>query len=160
MKRPLRVTTMVVAAVALLAGVVIGFMPVKASITQLQPQLRLLSVACGNGYLQTTPPVLQGNLVQLSDEPGVYLPRDSYAQQCTNAVGWRRYGAWALTVVGVLGLAFTVAGANSRSGPRRPGPSGNAPSGRDVAARKRDGDDEDGPAASAGSRGAHRRSDG
>ena len=116
MKRSLGVVTMVVAAVVLVTGIVIGLMPVKASITQLQPELRLLSVSCGNGYLQIPPPVVQGNLVQLPDEPGVYLTKDTFSQQCSSAVGWRKYAAWGLTAIGVLGLAIALSSANSRSG--------------------------------------------
>jgi hypothetical protein len=180
MKRSLGIVTMVVAAVVLVAGVVIGLMPVKASIIQLQPQLRLLSASCGNGYLQTTPPVLQGNLVQLPDEPGVYLAKDSYAQQCAHAVGWRKYVAWALTAIGVLGLAVTLAGANSRSGPeptvqrgvparsKKQASKGNRAATKHAAKDNEEAaeyageyahDEAQDPPASAGSGGAHRRRD-
>jgi hypothetical protein len=173
MKLSLGVVTMVVAALVLVAGVVLGLLPVKASITQLQPQLRLLSVGCGNGYLQTTPPVLRGNLVELPDEPRVYLPKDRYAQQCANAVGWRKYGAWGLTALGVLGLAITLAGAGSprlssaRSGSKKSAASKKSGSKKSEApkkkpapkspARKSTETDVDGPSAPAGSGGAHRR---
>jgi hypothetical protein len=161
MKLSLGVVTMVAAALVLAAGVVLGLLPVQASITQLQPELRLLSVSCGNGYLQTTPPVLRGNLVELPDERGVYLPKDSYAQQCANAVGWRKYGAWGLTGLGVLGLASTLAGAGSpRSSSARPGskkaPAPKKPAPKKPAPRPTE-TDVDGSAAPAGSGGAHRR---
>jgi hypothetical protein len=179
MKRSRGVVTMAAAAVVLLAGVVLGLMPVTAQITQLQPELRLLSAACGNGYLQTTPQVRAGNLVELPDEPGVYLPKDSYAQQCSSTVGWRKYAAWGLTVLGVLALAFTFARNAApkspvepeparRGGSRRASDAGRATAPRQRAAGRADGDTDDPDArdpdgddpAAAGSGGAHRRRQG
>jgi hypothetical protein len=106
---------MVLATVVLVAGVVLGLLPVKATIVQLEPALRQLTVGCGNGYLTTTPPVQPGNLVELPGEPGVFLPRDNYASQCASAVGWHRYASWGLTALGVLGLAVALASSSGGS---------------------------------------------
>lgn len=119
-----RVAVIAVSALALLAGVLLGLFPIQASMIQISPVLRELSVACGNGYLATTPPVHPGDLVELPGEPGVYLPQASYQTHCGEAVGWRRYGAWSLTALGALGLAVTFAAA------RTPGSSGFAGSAR------------------------------
>jgi hypothetical protein len=93
------------------AGVVLGFLPVRATLTQIVPELRLVTVSCGNGYLQATPPVQPGDLVALPGEAGVYLPRTTYAEHCGEAAGWRRYAAWGLTALGALGLAITFSSA-------------------------------------------------
>lgn len=149
---------MVVAAVVLVAGVVLGLLPVKATIVQLEPALRQLTVGCGNGYLTTTPPVQHGNLVELPGEPGVFLPKDNYADQCASAVGWHRYASWGLTALGVLGLAIALAGSSGRSRgtggkrrPRRGGPAAEAPAAPPVDATG----DPSAPAVSG--RGVHRR---
>jgi hypothetical protein len=122
-----RIAVIGVSALALLAGVLLGLFPIQASIIQISPVVRELSVSCGNGYLATTPPVHPGDLVELPGEPGVYLPRASYQTHCGEAVGWRRYGAWGLTALGALGLAVTFAAA------RTPGSSGSAESSRSAA---------------------------
>jgi hypothetical protein len=114
----------------------------------------------------------------------VYLPKDSYVRQCAHAVGWHKYVAWALTAIGVLGLAISVAGASSQSGPeptakrRAPARSKNDSTGKHAdtehAGAEHAGtkhavaeqgevdedaaeDEAEGPATSTGSGGAHRR---
>jgi hypothetical protein len=108
MKLSRRVFTIAVSALLLVAGVVIGLLPITATMTQVKPELRLLSVSCGNGFLLTTPSVQRGDLVALPGEEDVFLPRDSYAAHCSDAAGWRRYAAWGLTGIGVLGLALAL----------------------------------------------------
>jgi hypothetical protein len=126
-----RVAVIAVSALALLAGVLLGLFPIQASMTQISPELRRLSVSCGNGYLGTTPATYPGDVVELPGEPGVFLPRASYDTHCDEAVGWRRYAAWGLTALGALGLAVTVAGA------RTPAPAGSPRRGRGGAHRAR-----------------------
>ncbi|WP_028934225.1 hypothetical protein [Pseudonocardia spinosispora] len=109
-------------ALVLVAGVVMGLLPVTASITQVKPQLRLLTAECGNGFLLTTPPVLPGDLVALPSERDVFLPRQTYADHCSDAVGVRRYASWGLTALGVLGLAVTLAGGSSAPSTPKPRP--------------------------------------
>jgi len=47
-----RIAVIAVSAVLLVVGVVLGFTPVKATMTEIEPDLRLLTVSCGNGFLQ------------------------------------------------------------------------------------------------------------
>ena len=163
MKLSRGVLIIAVSAVVLVVGVVLGLLPVKASLTQVRPQLRLLTVSCGNGYLQVTPPVQAGDLVALPDERGVFLPKQSFTAHCSEAVGWRRLAAWGLTGLGVLGLAVAFASASGSSGAsapaapkrsRRAGPP--AKPGRradsDVLDDPDDPDDPDAPSRLAGSR--------
>jgi hypothetical protein len=96
-------------AIVLAAGLVIGLLPVSATLTEISPQLRLVTASCGDGYLPASPPVRPGDLVEQPAEPPVLLPRTSYAEHCTLAVGWRRYVSWILTVLGALGLAVCLA---------------------------------------------------
>ncbi|HZZ47813.1 MAG TPA: hypothetical protein VFE65_13085 [Pseudonocardia sp.] len=110
-----KVLTMAVGAIVLVAGVWLGLTPIKASITQIKPELRLLSVSCGNGYLGVVPPVQHGNLVELPDEAGVYLPQATFDQHCSSAVGWRKYASWGLTGLGVLALAIAIAASSAGS---------------------------------------------
>lgn len=120
MKVSRRVITIAVSALVLVAGVVMGLLPVTASITQVKPQLRLLTAECGNGFLLTTPPVLPGDLVALPSERDVFLPKQTYADHCSDAVGVRRYASWGLTALGVLGLAVTLAGGSSAPSTPKP----------------------------------------
>lgn len=164
MKVSRRVVAIAVSALVLVAGVVIGLLPVSASITQVKPQLRLLTAECGNGFLLTTPPVLPGDLVALPSERDVFLPRQAYVDHCADAVGWRRYAAWGLTAVGVLGLAVTLAGGGSAPSSRAPK---RAQAAKPVQAAKREPEDEEpeiesssdepGSSPTASSGGAHRR---
>jgi uncharacterized membrane protein YgcG len=119
-----RIAVVTVSAVLLVAGVVLGFMPVKTQLTEIQPELRLLNVSCGNNFLRASLPALPGNLVALPEEPGVYLPRADYDAHCGAAAGWKRYVAWGLTALGALGLALTFSAARTPSGPGSPRPSG------------------------------------
>jgi len=127
-----RVAVIAVSVLLLVVGVVLGFLPVRATLTQIEPELRLLTVSCGNGYLQAAPPVQPGDLVGLPDEPGVLLPRASYAAHCAGSAGWKRYAAWGLTALGALGLAITYSGARTPSGPdgSAPAPPVGGPSAR------------------------------
>jgi heme exporter protein D len=104
-----RIAIVVLSLVLLVAGVVLGFTPARATLTEVAPQLRQINVTCGNAYLRHTPPTQAGDLVALPDEAGVLAPRSAYVANCDAAIGWRRWAAWALTVLGVLGLAITFA---------------------------------------------------
>jgi hypothetical protein len=154
---------MAVGAIVLVAGVWLGLMPVKASITQIKPELRLLSVSCGNGYLGVVPPIQHGNLVELPDEAGVFLPQETFDQHCSSAVGWRKYASWALTGLGVLALAIAIAASSAGSStssrsrrpePRNSGEQGDAPAVREPSQVGADTSDD---AASPRPRGAHHR---
>lgn len=99
----------VLSAVVLVGGVVLGLLPVHTTLTQVAPELRLLTVSCGDGYLGGSPTARPGDLVELPVDGGVLLPRSAYTAHCDEAVGgWRRPLAWALTAVGALGLAAGV----------------------------------------------------
>jgi hypothetical protein len=98
------------------AGVVLGFLPVTATLTQITPHPRLVTVSCGNGYLRAIPPAQPGDLVALPGETGVYLPRGTYAAHCGQAAGWKPYAAWGLTALGALGLAIAFSAAGAPSG--------------------------------------------
>jgi hypothetical protein len=125
-----RIAVVTVSAVLLVAGVALGFMPVRTQLTEIQPELRLLNVSCGNNFLQASLPELPGNLVALPEEPGVYLPRADFDAHCGAAAGWKRYVAWGLTALGALGLALTFSAARTPNGPGSPRPSGSGgPSG-------------------------------
>jgi len=100
-------------AIVLAAGLVIGFVPVSTTLTEISPQLRLVPVSCGNGYLPASPSARPGDVVELPAQPPVLLPRTSYAQHCALAVGWRRFASWILTVLGALGLAVCLASART-----------------------------------------------
>ncbi|HEX4252707.1 MAG TPA: hypothetical protein VH008_32895 [Pseudonocardia sp.] len=115
-----RIAVIAVSAVLLVVGVVLGFIPVKATMTEIEPELRLLTVSCGNGFLQASPPLQAGDLVALPQNPVVYLPRADYATHCAEAAGWKRYAAWGLTAVGALGLAITFSAARTPSAPGLP----------------------------------------
>jgi hypothetical protein len=128
MSSPRRFTVVAVSVLLLGAGVVLGFLPVRATLTQIAPELRLVTVSCGNGYLQATPPTQPGDLVALPGESGVYLPRGTYVEHCGEAAGWRRYAAWALTALGALGLAITFSAARTPVGPEPAGAGGSSPS--------------------------------
>jgi hypothetical protein len=154
---------MAVGAIVLVAGVWLGLTPVKASITQIKPELRLLSVSCGNGYLGVVPPVQHGNLVELPDEAGVFLPQATFDEHCSSAVGWRKYASWGLTGLGVLALAIAIAASSAASsgparsrgaGPRQSGEPAGGPSAREHSQVGADTSDE---AASTRARGAHHR---
>lgn len=131
-----RVAVIAVSALALVAGVWLGLLPIKASMTMISPDLRLLTVSCGNGYLGAGLSVHPGDLVEIPGEHAVYLPKASYDAYCRDAVGWRRYGAWGLTGLGVLGLAMTLAtartpGSSALAGAARAGASARGASGPD-----------------------------
>jgi hypothetical protein len=126
MSSPRRFTVVAVSVLLLGAGVVLGFLPVRATLTQIAPELRLVTVSCGNGYLQATPPTQPGDLVALPGESGVYLPRSTYVEHCGEAAGWRRYAAWALTALGALGLAITFSAARPPAGPEPVGAGGSS----------------------------------
>jgi len=118
-----RIAVIAVSAVLLVMGVVLGFTPVKATMTEIEPDLRLLTVSCGNGFLQASPPLQPGDLVALPQDPVVYLPRADYATHCAEAAGWKRYAAWGLTAIGALGLAITFSASRTPSAPGLPRPS-------------------------------------
>lgn len=101
------------AAIVLAAGLVIGLIPVSTALTEISPQLRLVTISCGDGYLPARPPAGPGDLVELPAQPPVLLPGASYAEHCALAVGWRRYVSWILTVLGALGLAVCLARART-----------------------------------------------
>lgn len=127
-----RVAVIALSVLALVAGAWLGLMPIKASMTQISPELRILSVSCGNGYLGAGLAVHPGDLVEIPGEHAVYLPKVDYDTHCGEAVGWRRYAAWALTGLGALGLAMTLAGARppTSAGSVRPSGSGSTGSSR------------------------------
>lgn len=108
-----RVAVIAVSVLALLAGGWLGLLPIKATMTQISPVLRQMSVSCGNGYLGSSLPVHPGGLVEIPGEHAVYLPKAAYDTHCGEAVGPRRYAAWGLTALGVLGLAMTFAAART-----------------------------------------------
>jgi len=135
-----RIAVITISGLLLVAGVVLGFLPVKATLTQIAPELRLITVPCGNVYLRNIPPTQPGDLVALPGEQGVYLPRASYVEHCSEAVGWRRYAAWGLTAIGALGLAITFAAARTPVGPGGPRSSRRSPGSSDGAARSEDSD--------------------
>jgi len=112
-----RVAVIAVSVLLLVVGVVLGFMPVNATLTEIAPHMRLITVPCGNVYLRNIPPTQPGDLVALPGESGVYLPRASYVEHCSESVGWRRYAAWGLTAIGALGLAITFSAARTPVGP-------------------------------------------
>ena len=118
-----RIAVIAVSAVLLVVGVVLGFTPIKATMTEIEPQLRLLTVSCGNGFLQASPPLQPGDLVALPQDPVVYLPRADYATHCGEAAGWKRYAAWGLTALGALGLAIAFSASRTPSAPGLPRPS-------------------------------------
>jgi hypothetical protein len=153
-----RIAVVTVSTVLLVAGVALGFMPVRTQLTEIQPELRLLNVSCGNNFLQASLPELPGNLVALPEEPGVYLPRADFDAHCGAAAGWKRYVAWGLTALGALGLALTFSAARTPSGPGAPRPSG---SGRSGGPDRSGGPAEPtGPAEAAGSTGSAESSEG
>jgi hypothetical protein len=110
-----RIVLVIIALVLLAAGVVLGFTPARATLTEVAPELRQITVSCGNNLLRHTPAVLPGDLVALPDDPSVLVPRAGYQANCDVAVGWRRWTAWALTGLGVLILAVTLAAARTPS---------------------------------------------
>jgi hypothetical protein len=124
-----RVAVIALSVLALVAGAWLGLMPVKASMTQISPELRILSVSCGNGYLGAGLPVHPGDLVEIPGEHPVYLPKADYDTHCGDAVGWRRYAAWALTGLGALGLAMTLAAGRTSSSTGSLGSSGSGSAG-------------------------------
>jgi hypothetical protein len=130
-----RIAVITISGLLLVAGVVLGFLPVKATLTEIAPELRLITVPCGNVYLRNIPPTQPGDLVALPGEQGVYLPRASYVEHCSEAVGWRRYAAWGLTALGALGLAITFSAARTPVGPGGPRPSRRSPGSSDGAGR-------------------------
>jgi hypothetical protein len=124
-----RVAVIALSVLALVAGAWLGLMPIKASMTQISPELRILSVSCGNGYLGAGLPVHPGNLVEIPGAHPVYLPKADYDTHCGDAVGWRRYAAWALTGLGALGLAMTLAAGRTSSSTGSLGSSGSGSAG-------------------------------
>jgi hypothetical protein len=135
-----RIAVITISSLLLVAGVVLGFLPVSATLTEIAPQLRLITVPCGNVYLRNIPPTQPGDLVALPGESGVYLPRASYVEHCSESVGWRRYAAWGLTAIGALGLAITFSAARTPVGPGGSGRSSRS-SGRSGRSARSDGPD-------------------
>jgi hypothetical protein len=135
-----RIAVITISSLLLVAGVVLGFLPVSATLTEIAPQLRLITVPCGNVYLRNIPPTQPGDLVALPGESGVYLPRASYVEHCSESVGWRRYAAWGLTAIGALGLAITFSAARTPVGPGGSGRSSRS-SGRSGRSARSDGSD-------------------
>jgi hypothetical protein len=135
-----RIAVITISSLLLVAGVVLGFLPVSATLTEIAPQLRLITVPCGNVYLRNIPPTQPGDLVALPGESGVYLPRASYVEHCSESVGWRRYAAWGLTAIGALGLAITFSAARTPVGPGGSGRSSRS-SGRSGRSARADGSD-------------------
>ncbi len=104
-----RIAVTALSIVALAFGLYLGLRPVTAPLTQVSPVVRELTVTCGIGFLPTVPPAGAGDLVTLPSEPGVALPRATYAEHCAGATSWRPYVAWGLTGLGIAGLAVILA---------------------------------------------------
>lgn len=116
-----RIALILVSFAALGVGVWLGLTPIRAQMTAISPDLRRLDVSCGNGYLGESPRVLPGDAIEPPGERGVLVRVSDYRAYCDPAVGQRRLGSWALTALGALGLAITLAGAGQR-GPVEPAP--------------------------------------
>lgn len=109
-----RLALVVVGGLVLAAGVVVGLRPISADITLVNPRIVELAVPCGIGYIPGLPGAQDP--VPLRDEPGVAVPRAAYDQHCDMAVSWQPFAAWALTTVGLLGLALLFATRRNRVG--------------------------------------------
>ncbi len=114
MKSSVRLIVVAVAAVALLAGMFIGLRPLSASLTQISPDVRVLTVPCGIGYLPGVPD--PADPVPLKSDPGVFLPHKTYAEHCSLVTGWQPWVAWILTAIGLGGMAVLFAGRRDRPG--------------------------------------------
>lgn len=117
-----RIALILVSFVALGVGVWLGLTPIRAQMTAISPDLRRLDVSCGNGYLGESPRVQAGDAIEPPGEPGVLVRVSDYRAYCDPAVGQRRLGSWALTALGALGLAITLAGAGQRGPVEPPAP--------------------------------------
>lgn len=95
------------AGVALVAGMFFGLQPLTASLTQITPDVRVLNVPCGIGYLPGAPD--SADPVPLRGDPGVALPHKVYADHCSEVTGWHPWVAWILTAIGLGGIALIFA---------------------------------------------------
>lgn len=114
MSRRVAVSGVVVAVVAVVAGVVLLLVPVRASIAPvIGGETRVAEIACGNAF--TAPP-----LTRVGPAPF----RRAVDAICWRAKAPRQIGGGALTGVGVLGLAVatmvTIGQRNRRSGVEPP----------------------------------------
>jgi len=94
--------------VLLVAGLLFGLRPISAQLTQISPVVKQLTVPCGVGFLPGAP-AASGDMIALDAEPGVVLPKRILAEHCDQAAGWWPYAAWALTGLGIAGLAVLFA---------------------------------------------------
>jgi hypothetical protein len=113
-KSSVRLIVVAVAAVALMAGMFIGLRPLSASLTQISPDVRVLTVSCGIGYLPGVPD--PADPVPLKSDPGVFLPHKTYAEHCALVTSWQPWVAWLLTAIGLGGMAVLFAGRKDRPG--------------------------------------------
>lgn len=106
-KSSVRLAVIALAGVVLIAGMFFGLQPIKASLTQITPDVRVLTVPCGVGYLPGVPD--SSDPVLLKDHPGVALPQQVYADHCSEVSGWHPWVAWILTALGLGGIALIFA---------------------------------------------------
>ena len=92
------------AGVAVVAGMFVGVQPLTASLTQITPDVRVLTVPCGIGYLPGVHD--SADPVPLKNDPGVALPHKVYADHCAEVTTWHPWVAWILTALGLGGLAL------------------------------------------------------
>ena len=113
-KSSVRLIIVAVAAVALMAGMFVGLRPLSASLTQISPEVRVLTVPCGIGYLPGVPD--PADPVPLKSDPGVSLPHKVYAEHCSLVTSYQPWLAWILTAIGLGGMAMLFAGRRDRPG--------------------------------------------
>jgi hypothetical protein len=113
-KSSVQLVVVALGAVVLVIGAFFGLRPITAEVTQVSPEIRTLQLSCGIGYLPGVPAT--GDPVELPGEPGTFLPRANYAEHCDLAISYQPYLAWALTVLGLLGLALLYFGRRNRVG--------------------------------------------
>ncbi len=113
-KSSFQLAVIATAAVLLVVGMFFGLHPISTVVTQVNPELRDLTVPCGIGYLPGVPGTTDP--VRLRDNRDVLLPRAAYAEHCALATSWQPYVAWSLTGVGLLGLAMLFVGRRDRVG--------------------------------------------
>ena len=101
-------------AAVLIAGALLGLRPISTDVTVVSPELATLTVPCGINYLPGVPGT--DDPVPVKADPSVLLPRAAYEQHCDLATSWQPYAAWALTGVGLLGLALLFVGRRNRVG--------------------------------------------
>ena len=114
MKSSVRLIIVAVAAVALVAGMFVGLRPLTASLTQISPEVRVLTVPCGIGYLPGVPD--PADPVPLKSDPGISLPHKVYAEHCSLVTSYQPWLAWILTAFGLGGMAMLFAGRRDRPG--------------------------------------------